>query len=100
MSRSVRLSVVALVLLTAGCGGGRIPAEVVATEAENLLERQVGVRPQIVCPDDVPAEPGATTRCVLSAGGDPTRYGVTVKLVRAKDGSLTEEVQVDGKPLK
>ncbi|MET0765239.1 MAG: DUF4333 domain-containing protein [Blastococcus sp.] len=97
---SVRSAAAALlVVLVSGCGGSEVPAEVVAAKAADLLARQVGVRPVIVRPDDVPAEEGATTRCVLTAGGDPTEYGVTVTIVRDEDGSLTVEVQVDDEPV-
>ena len=87
------------VLVLTGCGADSIPAEEVADEAATLLEREVGVRPQIVCPDAVPAEVGASTRCTLTAGDDPTEYGVTVTVAAVEDGEPEYSVEVDREPL-
>lgn len=87
-----------LVLLLTGCSAS-LAAEEVATEAENALEGQVGFRPDIVCPEDVDAEEGASTRCVLTAAGDPTEYGVTVTVTGVDGGTATFDVQVDEEPL-
>jgi hypothetical protein len=87
------------VLVLAACGAGTVPPDEVADDVATLLEQEVGVRPQIVCPDELPAEVGATTRCTLTAGDDPTAYGVTVT-VAAVDGDEPEySVEVDREPL-
>jgi len=98
---------IAVPFLLAGLAGcsfnfGSTPvlsAEEVATQAEDALEEQVGVRPDVSCPDDVDAEVGAETRCTLTAGGDPTEYGVSVKVTSVEGEKATFDVQVDEKPL-
>jgi Domain of unknown function (DUF4333) len=86
-----------LVVLLGGCTSS-LSADAVATEAENALEDQFGFRPDIVCPEDVPQEEGATARCVLTAGDDPTEYGVTITVTGVDDGA-TFDVEVDDEPL-
>ena len=99
MTRSMRLLAVVVVAFgLAGCSDS-IPGEVLAADAEDALERQVGFRPDIVCPEEVPAEVGSTTRCVLTAGGDPTEYGATVTVAAIEDGDVVVNVQVDEQPL-
>ena len=99
MTRSFRLLTAAVVALgLAGCGD-TIPGEVLAADAEDALERQVGFRPDIVCPEDVPAEVGSSTRCVLTAAGDPTEYGVSVTVAAIEDGDVVVDVLVDEEPL-
>lgn len=71
----------------------------VATKAEDALETEVGARPEISCPDDLEAEVGAETRCILTAGDDPTEYGVTIT-VTAVDGADAEfDIVVDEEPV-
>lgn len=99
MTRRLAL-LVAVPLLSlglAGCGG-TVAADDVATEAEAALEEQVGSRPDIVCPDDLEAEVGAETRCTLTAGDDPTEYGVTVTVTAVDGGQAQFDVEVDGQP--
>jgi Domain of unknown function (DUF4333) len=96
--RSLILAVAVLAL--ASCGGvDTVPADEVATDVAALLEQEVGVRPEIVCPDPVPAEVGASTRCTLTAGDDPTEYGVTVSVASVEDGEPEYAVEVDREPL-
>jgi hypothetical protein len=77
---------------------GTLPSDDVATQAENALEEQVGARPDIVCPEDLDAEVGAETRCTLTAGDDPTEYGVTVTVTAVDGGQAQFDVEVDGQP--
>lgn len=95
---AVPLSVVPLALV-AGCGADPIPAPDVAEAAEDLLEAEIGFRPEISCPDDVEAEVGTSTRCTLTAGDDPTEYGVTVTLATLEEDEPGWSVQVDDRPL-
>ena len=99
MARRVTLLVAAplLSLGLAGCGG-TVAAGEVATAAEDALEEQVGTRPDIVCPEDLEAEVGAETRCTLTAGDDPTEYGVTVTVTAVDGGDAEFDVEVDGQP--
>jgi Domain of unknown function (DUF4333) len=97
-----RLLVLTAPFLLTGCsvfGSAVLSAEEVATQTEEALEEQVGVRPEVTCPDDLDAEVGAETRCVLTAGGDPTEYGVTVRVESVDGGKATFDVQVDEEPL-
>lgn len=70
----------------------------VAEAAEDALEREVGTRPDITCPEGLPEEEGASTRCTLTAGDDPVEYGVTVTVTAVGD-STKIDVQVDEEPL-
>ena len=88
----------ALLLGAAGCGAGSLTAGDVATEAEDALEQRVGVRPDVRCPADLPAEVGAETRCILTADGDDAEYGVTVRITSVTEGRATFDVQVDDRP--
>ena len=81
----------------AACAGA-LPAEDVAARAEQALEEQVGVRPEITCPEDLAEEVGAETRCTWTAGDDPTEYGLTIT-VTAVDGDGAEfEIELDRQP--
>ena len=94
-----RLAVVPLLLLgLAACGSEALPAEDVAEKAEDALEGQIGTRPEISCPDDLQAEVGTTTRCTLTAEGDPTEFGVTVTVTSVEDDTVNFDVQVDDAP--
>jgi hypothetical protein len=80
-----------LLVLPAACATGPLPADDVATEAEEALEQRSGVRPEISCSEDLADEVGARTTCTMTAGDDPTEYDVEVT-VTAIDG---ERVHVD-----
>ncbi|MCU1670913.1 MAG: hypothetical protein JWP40_3840 [Blastococcus sp.] len=88
-----------LLLGLSACGSHSLTATSVATGAENALEKQVGTRPTVSCPNDLDARVGATTRCTLTAGSDPTKYGVTVTVTSVKDANATFDVKVDTKPV-
>ncbi|MGZ4658676.1 MAG: DUF4333 domain-containing protein, partial [Blastococcus sp.] len=62
------------------------------------LQQQIGARPTISCPDDVKAEVGATTRCTLTAGGDTTKYGVSIKVTSVKGSDAKFDIKVDQQP--
>ena len=94
-----RLLPVALLAVLTACGTDAVPAAEVSDAVETLLEQQVGVRPDVVCPDDLAPEAGASTRCTLTAGGDPTAYGVTVTITAVEGDRPTYRVEVDPEPL-
>jgi hypothetical protein len=77
-----------------------LPADTVASSAEDALEEQIGVRPAISCPEDVEAKVGAETRCTLTGGDDPTEYGVTVTVTSVDGKNATFDVEVDDQPLR
>ena len=88
-----------LLLAACGAGAGALPAAEVADDAETLLDRQYDVRPAITCPDGLPLEEGATTRCTLTAGDEATEYGVTVTVESVEDDEPQYLVEVDREPL-
>jgi hypothetical protein len=77
VSRSVRvrrsslLVIGVLVLALAGCGEDAIAADDVESTAVDQFSQQFEVQ-SVDCPDDLPAEVGAETTCVLvdGAGGE------------------------------
>src|SRR5690625_3459241 len=82
-------SLAALALLAACSGQAAVPAADVEEQAENQLEEQVGQRPDISCPEDLPAEVGATIECELTAEGMAEAYGVTMTVTDvADDGNV------------
>lgn len=96
-----------LVVLAAAMLGGcsaqtysKISREQLQQKVSSLLEKQVGQRPdKIECPGDLDAKTGATTRCVLTAGG--TRLGTTVRVTSAtEDGNYKLDIQVDKQPMR
>jgi Domain of unknown function (DUF4333) len=98
--RRVRLLAAAPLLLAglAGCGSGTLAAEETAEKAEDALEEQIGTRPEISCPDDLEAEVGAESRCILTAGDDPTEYGVTITVTSVEGDTVNFDVEVDEEP--
>ena len=100
MFRRLRLlaAVPLLALGLAACGSGTLSADKVAKGAEDALEKQVGVRPDITCPEDLKAEVDAKTHCILTAGGDHTKYGVSVTITSVDRDKANFDVAVDDKP--
>jgi Domain of unknown function (DUF4333) len=97
--RRLLLAVPALMVALSSCGGQALTAGVVETGAEDALEREVGVRPDVSCPDDLPAEVGAELRCTLTADGDDARYGVTVTVSSVEGETANFDVEVDPEPM-
>jgi hypothetical protein len=82
----------------AACGAGTLSADEIATKAEDALEEQVGARPEITCPEDIDAEVGAETECTLTAGGNPTEYGVNITVTEVDGDAATFGIRVDEEP--
>ena len=102
--RRLRLLVAAPLLAVplSACSFGTtdsLPADEVADGAEDALEDQVGVRPDVTCPEDLEAEVDAETRCTLTVDGDTEEYGVTVTVTSIEDETANFDVQVDDEPL-
>ncbi|QMW67307.1 DUF4333 domain-containing protein [Mumia sp. ZJ1417] len=89
---------VALGLTLSACGGGAVKASDVEKEAEKALGAQVGVTPEITCPDDLEATKGATLRCELRVSGDNTVYGVTVTAESVEGSTVGMGFKVDEQP--
>lgn len=95
------LMVIPVVLIALSACGSATPMlsrASVATGAEDALEKLVGSRPDISCPKDLEAKAGATTRCTLTAGSDPRKYGVTVTVTSVEGTHAKFDVQVDKQP--
>ena len=92
------VAVPALLAVLTACGAGDVSAEDIATAAEDALEEQVGVRPEITCPTDLAPEVGATTRCTFTAGDDPTEYDVQVTVTSVDDDAVRFDVELDDRP--
>ncbi len=101
MSSRRRLLIASPALLVglAACGGAVVTAEETAEKAEEALEEEIGVRQDVSCPDDLEAEEGAETRCLLTtAGEDPTQFGVTVTVTSVEGDTVNFDIQVDDEP--
>jgi hypothetical protein len=83
-------------IITLAGGSGTFSAKELATRAEDALEREVGTRPRITCPEELAKEEGATTRCTLTDEDGTVEYGVTVT-VTSDDGDT--RIEVDDEPL-
>ena len=87
-----------LLLSPAACGTAVLGADKVADGAEDALEEQVGVRPDVTCPDDLEATVGAKGRCTLTAPGDDAEYGLTVTVTKVDGDDAAFDVAVDDAP--
>jgi hypothetical protein len=97
--RRLLLAAPLLAVGLAGCGAGTLEASTVEEGAADALEAQVGLRPEISCPDSLAAEVGATTECTLTAGDDPTEYPVTVTVTSVDGDRAGFDVQVGDAPV-
>ncbi|WP_418605202.1 DUF4333 domain-containing protein [Georgenia sp. SUBG003] len=92
-------------LVLAGCSGGRtvepVAPDAVAEQIADALEKEVGVRPVVTCPEELPAEVGADVVCDLTTAGSPeTIYPVTatVTSVDTDTGQVKFDVSVADAP--
>lgn len=75
------------------------PPDEVGERAEDALAGRIGTRPAVTCTDGLPAEVGAEIRCTLTAGNDPTRYGVTLTVTAVEADDVRFDVEVDDEPV-
>jgi hypothetical protein len=87
-----------LALGLAGCGAGTLEASTIEEGVADSLEEQVGVRPDITCPEDIPAEEGAETECTLTAGDDPAEYPVSVRVTSVEGDTANFDIEVGDAP--
>lgn len=88
----------ALALSVSACGAGSVDGDEVEDQAESQLEQQFGIRPDIDCEDDLPAEEGATITCGLTVDGEDGTYDVTVT-TRSVDGDTANfDIEVADTP--
>jgi Domain of unknown function (DUF4333) len=96
--------VVLAAALLGACSGGSVepvPPDQVAEKIADALEGEVGVRPVVACPEELPAEVGAEVVCDLTTAGAPeTIYPVTatVTSVDTETGEVNFDVTVAEAP--
>lgn len=90
---------IALTALLAGCSAGSVSADEAATLAEDQLEEQVGQRPDITCPEDLPAEEGASIECELSDDSMEETYGVTLTVTSVDGNNVNFDIKVAEEPM-
>ena len=96
--RRLLLAVPVLAFGLAGCGAGTLSADTIEEGAEDALEEQVGTRPDITCPEEIPAEVGAETECTLTAGDDPAEYPVSVRVSSVEGDTANFDIEVGDAP--
>lgn len=99
------LSTVAVSALLAGCSASvnvekpelRMSAGKVADlVAEKLAATTGQPKPNVTCPEDVPAEVGKVTRCKLTAD-DGSTLGVKVTVTSVKGTKMNFDIEADDK---
>ena len=74
-------------------------ADEAATLAEDQLEEQVGQRPDITCPEDLPAEVDASIECELTAEDMDETYPVTLTVTDVDGSNVGFDIQVAEEPM-
>lgn len=101
MKRTFGVSFVLAVsaLALAGCSSEKaVEADDVEEQVSSQLAGQTGQTPKSVdCPDDLPAEEGATIECTLVTPED-TEFGVTVEATAVDGDNVEFHFQVDTEP--
>jgi hypothetical protein len=95
MGRFVRVAALAATLVLAGCGEPVINTDELEGQIGAELRQQTGITPSSVsCPEDVPAQAGATFNCTVTAD-DGSTANVTVTQ-NDDQGNLSWEVDSVG----
>ena len=96
----------ALAFGLAGCsgsvsfGGSAVKGSEVASQVSSELEARVGRAPEKVeCPDDLDAEVGATTECILTDSGESYEVMIEVTSVDEENESVLFDIQVAEEPI-
>lgn len=80
------------------CGAAAVEGAELAESVKTELGKEVGTEPdEVTCPDDLPAEVGAETRCTLTHEG--VSYGVTVTATAVQDEDVDFDILVDEEPM-
>jgi hypothetical protein len=87
----------AIALALSACSSS-IDSGKLETTAADVLEGQVGVRPDIACDEDLPAEVDASTRCLLTDKATGEEYGVTITVTSVDGSDAQFDVIVDDAP--
>ena len=94
------VAALAAALILPACGSGEREVQPVGTEdlAEAVAERvgaEIGYGPEVVCPDELPAEVGASVTCDLTTPTGSLAATVTVTEVDTETGTVLFDVLVD-----
>src|SRR4051795_9173806 len=96
MSRKLICAALA-VLIVAGCGTATIDSSQVEQQTQKALTKSVGKQaPEAVCPDELKAKKGATTRCHMDFP-EGKRLGITVKVSSVDDDKARFDIVADDK---
>ncbi len=86
-------------LLSTGCSSDdpAVDRDEVGEQSSVQLEDQYGGDIDVTCPEDLPAEVGATIRCEVTGTG-PT-YGATVTVTSVDGDDVQWDIKVDEEPM-
>ncbi|GAA3177234.1 hypothetical protein GCM10010531_33690 [Blastococcus jejuensis] len=84
----------------AACGSPTVRAEDVAAAAEDAFEQESGgIRFPVICPDDVEAEVGAQTYCVLRNTTRNEDFDVRVTVTSVEDDTAQFDFEFGTQPV-
>ncbi len=91
------ITTVAAAVPFAGCGEETVDAGDVETEVRSALTKEVGQQaPKAVCPDDLEAKEGASTRCHMDFP-ENKRLMITVKVKSVEGDTARFDIAADEK---
>jgi hypothetical protein len=88
------LPLLALALMLAGCGDPAVSSADVEAQAEEQFSQQFPVD-SVDCPEDLPAEVGATIQCVLVSEGQSFEMTATTTSVEGSDVEFDLELTAE-----
>jgi hypothetical protein len=94
------VSLSAVVCGLAACGSATVPAEDVAAAAETAFEEESGgIEFPVICPDDLEAEVGAQTYCVLRNTTRNEDFDVRVTVTSVEGDTAQFDFEFGNQPL-
>lgn len=88
---------VASVALLAGCSSLYLEKDSIETEITKQVEEQVGVTPEVTCPEDLPGEVDAEIECEMTVPEDDAVHDIKVT-AKAVDTD-TKEIEYEWETL-
>lgn len=83
----------------AACGSPTVRAEDVAAAAEDAFEEESGgIRFPVTCPEDLEAEVGSETRCVLTNTNSNEEFAVLVTVTSVEDDTAQFDFEFGTQP--
>lgn len=80
-----------LALGLAGCSSS-LPEEELETQAADLLEAELGVRPDVACDEDLEAEVGASIDCIASDPDSGEELPITITVTSVEGDTAEFEI--------